>query len=155
MTVTTRMCPACGVVAPGRRGPCPSCGAAGSARPGRIAIVLLAVTCAAALAAWGLTPARKPASGLSAQVIPGNFGYSADRRGTDAAATIENSNPVAVDVTVRVRGFDITNRAVAEQTLRPYRNIPPGGTRPIRAYFDMTPLRNVVFEVVEVIPFRP
>jgi hypothetical protein len=61
-------------------------------------------------------------------------------------------NPTPVDVTIRVRGFDITDRPVIEKTVGPFRNLPAGGTRSIQAYLDTTPLKSVTFEAVAVNP---
>jgi hypothetical protein len=92
------------------------------------------------------------APGLRVQITPAVSMLSLDQRGTDALATIDNPNPVPVDVIVRVRGFDMTDRAVIKTTIGPFRNVPAGGSRPIQAYLDATPLKSVTFEPIAVNP---
>ncbi len=89
---------------------------------------------------------------VSVQITPAISRLSLDERGTDAWATIDNPNPIPVDVTIRVRGFDITDNFVIEKTVGPYHNLPAGGSRPIQVYLDATPLKSVTFESVAVDP---
>jgi hypothetical protein len=89
---------------------------------------------------------------VTVQVSPPISLRSPDQRGTDALATINNPNSVPVDVTIRVRGFDITDRPVIEKTIGPFHNVPAGGNRPIQTYLDATPLRSVTFEAIAVDP---
>jgi Rubredoxin metal binding domain len=157
MTImTTTSCPACGVVVPSRIGRCPSCRAWMGRR--RIAIGFAAVFLAI-ITAWILIQIRgrvwPAAPRLSVQITPAVSGLSADERGTDASAIVDNPNPMPVDVTIRVRGFDITDRPVIEKTIRPIRNLPAGGMRTIQAYLDATPLKSVTFEVIDVNPVDP
>src|SRR5262245_60272947 len=112
-SMTTNHCPACGVVVPKRIGRCPSCQAWLGRR---LVTVGLAGAFVAAIFAWTLIRIRAPgataAPRVSVQITPGIAIRSPDNRGTDALATVANLNPVPVDVTVRVRGFDITDRPV-------------------------------------------
>lgn len=151
-----RSCPACGVVAPGRIGRCPSCGA-------WTGLGLAAVRLAAALAAtiavsalvWALRPGRGASPAMGVRVTSGGSFLSADERGTDVSATIDNPNPVPVNVTVRVRGYDITDRVVVEEIIGPFRHVPPGGPYPIRAHLETTPLKDVTLEAVDIHPSNP
>jgi hypothetical protein len=151
--MTTRSCPACGVVVPKRVGRCPSCRAWLGRR--RIAVGLAAAFLAV-ISAWTLIlmrgPGRAAAPRVTVQITSAFSVLSADEKGTDALATIDNPNPMPVDVTVRVRGFDITDRRVIEKTIGPFRNVPAGGNRPIETYLDATPLASVTFEAIVVTP---
>lgn len=150
---TTKTCAMCGVVVLKRVGRCPSC----HTWLGRRLIVLgvgaallvVASTCA-------LIGIRRiwwpPAPRLSIQISAGICLRSPDQRGTDALASINNPNSVPVDVTLSVRGFDITDRSVVEKTIGPFRNLPAGGNRAVQAYIDGTPLKSVAFEAVRVTP---
>jgi hypothetical protein len=89
---------------------------------------------------------------VSVKITPAISQLSRDERGTDAWTTIDNPNPMPVDVTIRVRGFDITDRPVIEKTIGPFHHVPAGGTRPIQAYLDTTPLKSVTFEAIAVHP---
>jgi hypothetical protein len=154
MTIVKMMsCPACGVVQPKRTGRCPACRA--RLRPNVVIVVLvgvfMAVACACALIqirgfGWSAGP------GMSVKITPGISARSNDDRGTDAWSSIENPNRVPVDVTIRVRGFDIADRAVVEKTIGPIRNLRPGAVRPIETYLDATPLKSVTFDAVAVDP---
>jgi hypothetical protein len=151
--MTTPACPACGVKLRKRVGRCPACRAWLGRRQTsvRLAGALIAVIAACALIhlhglAWTATPP------LSVQITPAISLRSPDDRGTDAWATIVNPNPMPVDVTIRVRGFDITDRPHIEKTIGPFPRLPPGGSRSIQAYLDATPLKSVTFEAVTVNP---
>jgi hypothetical protein len=146
-------CPACGVVQPKRTGRCPACRA--RLRPNVVIVafvgVFITVACAGAFFkirgfGWSAAP------GLSVKITPGISARSNDDRGTDAWSSIENPNSVAVDVTIRVRGFDIADRAVVEKTIGPIRNLRPGAVRPIDTYLDATPLKSVTFDAVAIDP---
>jgi len=147
--MTTRSCPACGAVVPKRIGRCPSCGA-GLGR--RLMIVGLPGAFLAVIAVWIFIWMRNSAPRLTVQITPAIVLRSPDERGTDASAMIENPNPVPVDVTIRVRGFDISDRPVIEKTIGPFYHLPAGGSRPIQAYLDTTPLKSVTFEAIAVKP---
>jgi hypothetical protein len=82
------------------------------------------------------------------------FFLSADERGTDAYATIDNPNRVPVNITVQVRGYDIADHVVIEETIGPVRRIAPGGSSPIQAHLAATPLHSVTFEAVDVHPIH-
>ncbi len=109
---------------------------------------------AAIVIAWLLATSgplsRKPDPRSIVLVTSGASWLSADERGTDASAIIDNPGSAFVNVTVKVRGLDLANRVVIEKTLGPYRNVPPGGHRPIETYLDATPLESVAFDVVAV-----
>ena len=154
---TASSCPACGVVVPGKLDRCPACGAGSGRRPiaGRMALASIAVVLAIGAIVWAGRFGRGPAPKTIVVVTSGIHRLSPDGRGTDAEATIDNPNPMPVDVTIRVRGLDIANRVVAEKTLGPYRGLPPGTARDIRTSFDMTPLASVTFEAVDVAPTDP
>jgi hypothetical protein len=150
---STRPCPACGVVVPTRIGRCPSC----RAWLGRRLIAVgLAGAFMAVISVWTLIQIRglgwTAAPRLSVQITPAISGLSLDERGTDASVIIDNPNPMPVDVTIRVRGFDITDRPVIEKTIGPFHHLPAGGTRSIQAYLDTTPLKSVTFEAIAVNP---
>ena len=70
-------------------------------------------------------------------------------------ATIDNPNPMPVDVTIRARGFGVTGRHCIERTVGPFRGVPAGGTRDIQVYLDATPLKSVTFEAIAVNPVDP
>ena len=152
MTIVKMMsCPVCGVVQPKRTGRCPACRA--RLRPNVVIVVLVGVfmtiafTCAL-IQIRGFRWSGGP--GLSVKITSGISARSNDDRGTDAWSSIENPNLVAVDVTIRVRGFDIADRAVVEKTIGPLRNLRPGAVRPIETYLDATPLKSVTFDAVAV-----
>jgi hypothetical protein len=151
----TMHCPGCGVVVPEKLGRCPSCRAWLGHRLIAIGLAgaLMAVGCA-----WALIQMRGPgqpaAPRLSVQITPGVPHLAPNASGTDTSATIDNPNPMPVDVTIRVRGFDITDRSVIEDTIGPFRNVPAGGFLPIQAYLDATPLKAVTFEAIAVKPVK-
>jgi hypothetical protein len=154
MTIVKMMsCPACGVVQPKRTGRCPACRA--RLRPNVVIVVFVGVfmtvvfTCALIqIRGFGWTAVPR----MGVKITPGISARSSDDRGTDAWSSIENPNPVPVDVTIRVRGFDIADRAVVEKTIGPLRNLRPGAVRPIETYLDATPLKSVTFDAVAVDP---
>ena len=151
--MTATPCPACGVALPKRVGCCPACRAWLGRRQTSVSLAgaLIAVAAAWALIHLrGLTWTATPP--LSVQITPAISLRSPDDRGTDARATIVNPNPMPVGVTIRVRGFDITDRPGIEKTIGPFPNLPPGGSRSIHAYLDATPLKSVTFEAVAVNP---
>jgi hypothetical protein len=116
-----------------------------------VALASLAVATASTLIGirvigWNAAP------GVTVQITPGFSCLSRDERGTDAFATVKNPNRMPVDVTLRVRGLDITERPVIEKTVGPFRNIPAGGARDVQVYLDATPLTSVKFETVAVRP---
>lgn len=149
-----RPCPACGAVVSKRIGRCPSCRAWLGRR--RIAAGLVAALLAVA-SAWTLILMRGPAwtaaTRVTVRISPAISLRSPDERGTDALATINNPNLMPVDVTIRVRGYDITDRPVIEKTIDPF-HLPAGGTRDIQAYLDATPLQSVTFEPIAVNPIE-
>jgi hypothetical protein len=148
--MTRRSCPACGVVVPRRIGRCPSCRAWLGLR---LIAVGLAAAFLAVISAWTLILMRGPvwtaAPRVTVQITPAISLRAPDNRGTDALATINNPNPMPVDVTVRVRGFDITDRPCIEKTIGPF-HLPAGGIRDIQAYLDATPLKSATFEAIVV-----
>jgi hypothetical protein len=75
---------------------------------------------------------------------------SLDGQGTDVWATVTNARPVMVDVFVRVRGYDIANRAVVNEVVGPFRNLVPGSATAIDAYLQATPLESVTLEPYSV-----
>jgi hypothetical protein len=89
---------------------------------------------------------------VSVQITPGGSRLSPDERGTDASATIDNPNPIPVDVTIRVRGFDLTDHPVIAKTVGPLPHVPAGGFRPIQVHLEATPLKSVTFETIAVDP---
>lgn len=152
--LTATSCPACGVVLPGRLVRCPACGVRPGRRPVgfRVIVVTVAAILAIGAVVWVGFVGRGRSPLLTVEVTPGVSRLSPDARGTDVVATIDNPNPMPVDVTVRVRGIDIAKNVVAEATLGPYRGLRPGAVRPIRHHFATTPLDSVAFEAVEVTP---
>jgi hypothetical protein len=92
---------------------------------------------------------------LDVQVTPGGVRLALDERGSEVSATIDNPNPVPVDVTVLAMGHDITDRLVVQEMAGPYRRIPPGGPHVIQARLDATPLERVSFKTLEVRPSDP
>lgn len=154
--MTARSCPVCGVVVPKRIGRCPSC----RAWLGRRLIAVgLAGAFLAVISVWIFTQVRGPAWAaaprVAVQITPGISVRSPDESGTDAWATTDNPNPMPVDVTIRVQGFDITDRPVIEKTIGPFRNVPAGGNRDVQAYLGATPLKSVTFEATAVNPVDP
>jgi hypothetical protein len=121
-------------------------------------VVGLAAASLAVISAWTLILMRGPvwtaAPRVTVQITPAISLRSPDERGTDASATINNPNPMPVDVTIRVRGLDITDRPVIEKTIGPL-HFPAGGIRDIQAYLDATPLKSVAFEAIAVNPVDP
>jgi hypothetical protein len=78
-----------------------------------------------------------------------------DERGSEVSATIDNPNPVPVDVIVLVMGHDITDRVVVQEKAGPYRRIPPGGPHVIQARLEATPLEKISVKTLEVRPSDP
>jgi hypothetical protein len=154
MMATTETCPTCGVVVPGRLGRCPACGVRSGRRPIVIGIALVSLAAVLGIGAFAWTRyfGRNPAPRPIIVVTPGVSRLSPDARGTDVAATLDNPNPMPVDVTIRVRGLDITNRVVVEKTLGPYRGLRPGTRRDIGTHLSATPLETVTFEPIDVAP---
>jgi hypothetical protein len=116
-----------------------------------LAALLLAIIAAGAIIAirgLGWTPGPQ----LTVQITPAVSARSADDRGTDAWATITNSNAIPVDVTVRVQGFDISRRPFIEKRMGPFRHLPPGGSRDIQVHLDTTPLESVTVEPFAAAP---
>jgi hypothetical protein len=75
---------------------------------------------------------------------------SPDGKGTDVSATVTNARPVTVDVLVRVRGYDVANRAVVDEVVGPFRNVVPGSANVIDTYLQATPLESVTLEPYSV-----
>jgi hypothetical protein len=148
-------CRACGVALPEKLDRCPSCGA--KLRRGRVAarigVVILAI-----VAVIGLLSLRRPrldpALKEGVQTSAG-FRLSLDQKRTEVTGFIDNQNPVPVDVTVRVRGHDFGGNVVADFESGPFRKLAPGSSLPIQATLDLTPVKSVSIDVVEVAPSRP
>jgi hypothetical protein len=120
----------------------------------RIAALLAAAIAVSGLV-WVMVSTWRARSTMGVQVSSGGQLPSPDARGTDIWATIDNPNPMPVDLKVRVRAYDITHRVVLEKILGPFRRVPPGESYPIQAYLDATPLDSVTFEAVDVEPTDP
>jgi hypothetical protein len=124
---------------------------------------LVAVRFAGSLAAmiavlaliWVMRPGPGPSSVMGVQVTADGFLVSVDARGTDVWATIDNQNPVPVDVAVRVRGYDIGDHIVVEKMIGPFRRVPPGGSYAIQTHLTTTPLKSVTLEAFDVHPTNP
>jgi hypothetical protein len=98
---------------------------------------------------------RRSPPAMRVQVTSGGSILSRDATGTDVMALIDNPNPVPVDVVVRVRGYDISDRVVVEQRIGPFRRVPPGGPYPVEGHLATTPLKSVSFDAVDVRPTAP
>jgi hypothetical protein len=148
-------CRACGVVLPGPVIRCPACGA--RLLRGRVAIGIVAAIVAIA-AVVGVSQFRRPRldpalkGGVQASA---GFVLSLDQKQTDVTGFIDNNNQVPVDVTVRIRGHDYGDNIVADFESGPYRKLAPGVSLPIRATLDLTPVKSVSIDVVEVAPSKP
>jgi hypothetical protein len=95
---------------------------------------------------------RSPSSTSGVQVTVDAVLRSADGRGTDVLGTIHNPSRQPLAMMVRVRGYDIADRAVLERTVGPFRNVRPGQPYAIQAYLDAVPLKTATFEPVDVHP---
>jgi hypothetical protein len=114
-------------------------------------MVIGAVTGASLLRRPRLDPALKGSVKAEAE----SFKLSRDQKRTDVTGFIDNYNTVPVDVTVRVRGHDYGDNIVADFESGPYRKVGPGKSLEIRATLDLTPVKSVSIDVVEVARSEP
>ena len=149
----TRCCAGCGAVVPGRVGRCPSCGTwAGRDVVAKRAVMALAAVIAASVVVWAVRHGTARSAVMRVRVTLTGFLLSRDAKGTDVSATIDNPNPVPVSLKIRIRGYDITDRVCLEETIGPFRRIPPGVPYPIDVHLGTTPLKSVDVEAVDVQP---
>jgi hypothetical protein len=154
--VARMACRACGVVLPGQVGRCPSCGA----RLGRRRVAAWVGGAAVALAPIVLgvallhRPRLDPSLKADVHASTAAFRLSSDQKRTEVAGFVDNEGRVPVDVTVRVRGRDYGDNVVADVEVGPIRDLAPGSYRSIRAVLDLTPVKSVSMDVVEVVPSR-
>src|SRR3954454_8440078 len=101
----SRTCRGCGVVVPGRFGHCPRCGRwEGLGLLSTWLLGGLLVLVAVGALAWTTRLLFPGEPTLDVQVTPGGVRLALDERGSEVSATIDNPNPVPVDVTVLIVG---------------------------------------------------